>query len=504
MQENTNRAILFNSVVLYGKTIINTVCALFTTRFALQALGIVDYGLYAVLGGIISIISIFNIIMLSTSNRFIAVAIGRGDMDEANKQFNVNLIVHVSIAIFALIIAYPLGDWYIPRYVNYDGPLSNAMMVFVISVLGSIISFVGVPYNGLLMAREKFIVFSLTDVFIHIIKLAVAWLLVYCFEHKLFIYTLTMSLMTATSTIIYIVYCKRHYAQIVKLCFVRDRELYKKVFGFSAWIAVGAVAHVGKTQGAALIVNAFFNTVMNTAMGVASHVAGYITMLAQNVTQPMAPQITKSYASGNTQRTSELLIMSTKYAFMLTLLIGSMFLVAPEWLLGLWLGEVPPFTTVFLVLFVVDQLVQSLNSGIQNIVFASGKISMYQVFSSTLNIISVVLGFLVLRAGADAYYLVVAYIAVSVLRFFALQFVLHHTLHFNNSILWRKSYIPSILTVVLFVPALFIPTSIHPSIRIITSLFYLCLLECFICFDKSERRRLFSFVKGIISQKLSK
>lgn len=498
MQENTNRAILFNSVVLYGKTVITTICALLTTRFALQALGIVDFGLYAVLGGIISFISIFNTIMLSTSNRFIAVAIGKGDMLEANKQFNVNLTVHVGIALLALLVALPIGDWYIPRYVNYDGPLSNAMMVFVVSVLGSIISFVGVPYNGLLMAKEKFIVFSLTDVVLHILKLIVAWLLVNHFEHKLFIYTLTMALMTAASTMVYVVYCRRYYRKVVKVRLIRDRAMYKNVFGFSAWIAVGAVAHIGKTQGAALIVNAFFNTVMNTAMGVASNVNGYISMLAQNVTQPMAPQITKSYAVGNSQRTSALLVMSTKYAFMLTLLVGSLFLIAPEWLLGLWLGEVPPFAAIFLVLFIVDHLVQSLNSGIQNIIFASGKISLYQIFSSILNVLSVVIGYFVLKWGAEAYYLVVAYILVSVLRFFALQFVLHHTLHYDNSLLWRKSYIPSLVTVVLYIPVLFIPDVIHPAIRIVISLIYLCVLEWFLGFDYGERTKLVSFLQSIL------
>ena len=150
MQENTNRAIAYNSLVIYGKMAINTICALLTTRFALQALGVVDFGLYSLLGGIISFVAIFNTIMLSTSNRFIAVAIGKGDTLEINKQFNVNLVVHVSIAILVLLLAYPIGNWYIPRYVNYTGDMSIAMIVYMVSIFGVSLSFVGVPYNGLL------------------------------------------------------------------------------------------------------------------------------------------------------------------------------------------------------------------------------------------------------------------------------------------------------------------------------------------------------------------
>lgn len=496
MQENTNRAIGYNSAILYGKMAITTVCALLTTRFALQALGVVDFGLYAVLGGIISFISIFNTIMLSTSNRFIAVAIGKGDMEEANKQFNVNLVVHVAIAVFALLVAYPVGEWYIPLYVNYDGPLSNAMMVYFVSIIGCVFSFVGVPYNGLLMAKEKFLVFSLADVFVHIVKLIIACLLITHFEHKLLIYTLTMAIMTAATTFIYFAYCSKHFKEIVRLRFVRELGMYKNVFNFSAWVGIGAVSHVAREQGAALVVNGFFNTVMNTAMGVAASINSYVGLFAQNVTQPMAPQITKSYAAGNTQRTEELLIMSTKYSFLLMLLVGSFFLVEPEWLLSLWLGEVPPYATVFLVLFVVNNLVQSLNSGISNYIFASGKIVLYQVLVSTTNILSVVAGYFVLKGGAEAYYLVVAYIVVSIVRFFLIQWALHRTLKFDNRILWRQSYMPSLVVAALFLPCVFLPGLLHPILNLILSFIYLCILEWFFGFDKKERMRFASFMRN--------
>lgn len=500
MQENTNKAIAFNSIIIYGKMAVTTVCALLTTRYALQALGVVDFGLYSVLGGIISLISIFNTIMLSTSNRFIAVAIGKGDIKVVNKQFNVNLTVHVAIALLALLVAFPLGNWYIPRYVNYDGPLSNALMVYYISIIGSIFSFVGVPYNGLLMAKERFIVFSLVDVVCHILKLIVAWILISYFEHKLLIYTITMAFMTAVPTIVYVLYCSKRFPEIVRLKIVRDREMYKNVFGFSAWVTVGAVAHVGKTQGAALVVNLFFNTVMNTAMGIATSVNHYISLFAHGVVQPMQPQITKSYAAGNKQRTDELLIMSTKYSFMLMLLVGSFFLVSPEWLLSLWLGEVPPYATTFLILFVVDGLVQSFNSGISNIIWASGKIGLYQLLTSMLNLLAILVGYFVLRSGVPAYYLTVTYICFSVIRFFAIQWSLHHTLNYDNMILWRNSYFPSLLIVILFLPVFIIPEAIHPLLKLVVSFLYLCILEWFVGLKKNERHHIVSFVKSKINK----
>lgn len=501
MKENTNRAIAYNAIILYTKMIINTVCALLTTRFALQALGVDDFGLFSVLGGIISFIGIFNTIMVSSSNRFIAVAIGKSDEDEVNKQFNVSLLIHIAIALFALIIAIPVGYWYIPRYVNYPGPINNAMMVYIISVVGSILSFVGVPYNGLLMAKEKFSVFSVVDILAHIFKLIIAWLLVSHFNNKLLIYSITMGMVTAIPTLVYYLYCHHHYSKYVTLHFVRDIGMYKRVFSFSSWIAIGAVTQVGKNQGATLLVNAFFNTAMNSAMGVASSINTYVTMFASNVTQPMQPQITKSFVAGNKDRTDELLIMSTKYSFMLTLLVGSFFLVSPEWLLGLWLKEVPEYSSVFLMLFVVDSIVRSVNAGAANIIFASGKLSLFQSLVSLLNVLSIVLAFLMLRAGAPAYSLLIAYIVCSALLFFAVQYSLIYSLHYDTSILWKRSYMPSIITAALFVPALFMPNLFHPLIKTGLAVVYLCLLEWFICLSKNERTKLLGFVKEKMRKK---
>lgn len=498
MKENTNRAIAGNALILYVKMGVNTICALFTTRFALQALGVVDFGLYSVLGGIISLISIFNVIMLSVSNRYIAVAIGKGYSAEINKQFNVNLSIHAAIAFLTLLIAYPIGDWYIHHYINYEGNIQNAVMVFSISIIGSIISFIGVPYNGVLMAKERFIVFSLVDVISHIIRLVVTYLLLSHFEHKLIIYAVTLAAMTALPTLVYIIYCYANYKDIVTLRRVHDKQLYKEVFEFSSWVAIGAVATVARSQGASLIVNAFFNTVMNAAMGIANTINGYIALFAQNLTQPMEPQISKSYAAGNHSRTDELLIMSTKFAFLMTLLVGSVFLVCPEWLLSLWLGNVPPYATIFLVLFIIDNLVQSLNAGIKNIIFACGKIWLFQIVSTMLNLLSITLGYFVLKQGADAYYLIIAYICVSIIRFFLIQWVLYRTLHYDSNNLWRKSYAPSLLVILLFIPVLLIHTTLHPIVQISYSTVYLVILEFFIGLNKFERERFIKFIYNSI------
>ena len=497
MVENTNRAIAINSLVLYVKIAITTVCSIFATRFALQALGNTDFGLYSVLGGIISFIAIFNTIMLSSSNRFIAVAMGRGDEEEVNKQFNVCLAIHVLIAIVTLLLAIPFGEWYVNRYINYNGDMGEAIKVYNISVIGAIVSFIGVPYNGLLMSKEKFIVFSLVDVVASIFKLIISYLLIRLFINKLFVYALTLSILTAVPTLIYWVYCKIKFGNIVKIRLVTEKKRYKDIFNFSAWVSIGAITHVGRNQGAALLVNAFFNTILNTALGLANSINSYISLFAQNITQPMAPQIMKSFACGNMSRVDELLVMSTKFAFLTMFIISVPFLVTPEAIINLWLGSVPPYVVSFTALLIIDNLIQSLNSGISNLIFASGKINLFQLSVSILNIFSIFLAYVALKAGYPAYSLIIAYIVVSVLKFFIMQYVLHKTLKYNNHILIYKSYLPSLLVVVVSFPLFFLRNIMSPFPLLMISMVFVCLVVFFIGLNVKERQYLTSILNKV-------
>ena len=474
---------------------VTTLCSLFTTRFALQALGVDDFGLFSVVGGVISFVAIINTIMLSTTNRFIAVAIGKGNESEVNKIFNVCLVVHIVIAILTAIISFPIGDWYIHRFVNYNGPIENALMVFRLCLAGSIISFVSVPYNGLLMAKERFLVFCSVDIISHLLKLGAAVLLLFFFEQKLIFYASTQAFLTALPVLVYWIYCSRTYPSIVHWHLVKNGNLYKEMFLFSGWIGYGAIATIGKNQGSQLLVNAFFNTAMNAALGVANTINGFITMFSQNITQPMAPQITKSYASGDLNRCSQLLVMSTKFAFLSMLLMSSPFFSDIEWILQIWLGEVPEYACLFAKLLVIDALISTFNAGIANVVFAHGKIAFFQMTVHTSKLISIVVAFLVLKAGAAAHFIFYVYIAFSVINVLFIQIALHKVGGFSFWTLAPDSYIPSLVVTALYVPILVVPMAIHPFLHMVIVLVYLGLIALFIGFKRSERHYLYNAIR---------
>lgn len=495
MKGNTNKLIAFNTLILYVRMVFNAICTLFITRYALKALGVVDFGLFSVLGSIMSLITIFNTIMLSTSNRFISVAIGKGNIADINEQFNVNLVIHVCISILTLSIALPISDWYVLNYINYDGNISNALIVTRLSVIASCVSFIGVPYNGLLVAKEKFIVFCSADVIGHVIKLIVAYLISIMFVEKLIVYAVAIAIITSFPTFVYIAYCKRVYREITKFKFVTNKNRYKEVFTFSSWVAYGAVATVGRQQGAAVLVNMFFSTVMNASLGIANTVCSLVSLVSQNITQPIAPQITKSFAAGDFERCDTLLILSAKVTYISALIVCSPFIIDPNWILGLWLEKVPPYVVVLITLLMIDLLISSFNSGISIIIFASGKIKLYQILINSLRFCTILVAFFILRNGAPVLAMFYTYICFSIIIFVATQWVLHKTLNYDNTILWRKAYLPNLAVTIMFVPYIFLGLSPFPLVRIIVGMFYLCTLIYVFSLSESERASIAGIIK---------
>lgn len=500
MKENTNKTIVYNSIFLYLRLALTTFCSLLTTRFAFKALGIVDYGLFSILGGIISFIAIVNSIMAGTTRRFIAVAIGKKNIEEINEQFNVNLIIQVLAAIIVLIIAIPIGKYYIFNYVNYDGSLSTAYYVFCISLFGSVLSFAGVVYNGLLTAKENFFVFCLVDVMSHVLKLTVALLLVYYFENKLLIYTTTMSILTGGCALIYAIYCNYRYSKITKFKFVKKWRKYKDVLNFAKWNSFGVVACVAKDQGAGIIVNMFFNTVMNAALGIANTINGFILMFTHNAISPISPQLTKSYSAKAIDRTTNLLVVSNKVSYLLMYLITMPFLLETEFILTFWLGEVPPYAVLFIRLLIIERLIDSLNNGIAEIVFANGNISFYQISTNTIRLLSVVIGFFVLKAGYPVYYLFICYIIASLFVVLFKQISLKQIKEIDNKVIINKSYIPSIFITIVTLPVFFIDLGLHPLLNIFFKEIYVIIAIFIIGLSKLEKGYLYKYMKNKIKE----
>lgn len=493
MQENSNRSIAINSIVMYIRLAIVSVCGLLYTRFSLQALGVVDYGMFAVVGGMVALMAISNSIMISVSNRFIAVAVGKGDIEATNRAFNVNLVIHILIAVSVVLLAIPLAHWYITRYVNYAGDMRNVYLVCDISIIASAISFIGVPYNGLQLARERFFVYCSTDVGAALLKLVVTWLLIDHFEHKLLIYALTMAFMTAYPTFIFILYCRHCFPEIVRFRIVRDLNAYWHVLKFSFGVGIGTLMGMIKLQGTQLIINVFFTTTVNSAIAVANVVNQFIQMFANNISKSIAPQIYKSYAADNEDRYTYLVCLASRLTYLVMLMISLPFLLIPETLFDLWLDEIPDGTLTFSRLMIIDILIVSLNSGIVDLIFASGKIYLYQITVNILIAISVLAGFVAVKSGFGGESLFYCYMIFSAVIFFIRPVIMLRVVHFNISSLIKDSYLPVFYVTLLTAPAFLLRCHINAWILIFIAMLWYLAVVWLTGLNKAERHLIINY-----------
>ena len=501
MQENTNKAIAINSLILYVRLVVISISGLLYTRFSLEALGVNDYGLYSVIACIITFISVVNTIMVTTSNRFIAIAIGHHDKQEMCNQFNVNLLIHVVIALLTVVLATPLGHWYILNFVSYDGDMGVVRVVYDVSIISAALSFVGVPYNGLLIARERFLVFCSTDVLMSLFKLLFTYLLINHFENKLIVYSCVMAFMTAFPTFVFWVYCRKVFADITRFVFVRQWAKYSEVLKFSASIGIGAIAMIGKVQGGALIINMFFTTAMNAGLAVANSVNTILMTFANNAQKPISPQIVKSYAVGDMQRSTNLVCLASKTTYLSMFFVSIPFLISPELIFGLWLKSVPPYAVTFTRLLIIDSLIFSINAGVTDFVNATGKIKVYQIVINSLIASAVVVGYLFIRCGMSPEYLFYVYIVFSFIVFLVRPFILTHISQFDVKHLVYSSYVPVLTTTLAFLLVFLIKPYVGQLQCCIVAYTYFSVLVYVFALNQIERRWLNDKV-SIVLQKL--
>lgn len=488
MQENTNKAIAINSLILYVRLVVISISGLLYTRFSLEALGVNDYGLYSVIACIITFISVLNTIMVTTSNRFIAIAIGLHDKQEICNQFNINLLIHIAIALLTIFLATPIGHWYIQNFVSYNGNMGVAKVVYDVSIFSAALSFVGVPYNGLLIARERFLVFCSTDVLMSLFKLFFTYLLINHFENKLIVYSWVMAFMTAFPTFVFWLYCRKAFANTTRFVFVRQWKKYNEVIKFSASIGIGAIAMIGKVQGGALIINMFFTTAMNAGLAVANSVNTILMTFANNAQKPISPQIVKSYAVGDMQRCTNLVCLASKATYLSMFFVSIPFLISPELIFGLWLKSIPAYAVTFTRLLIIDNLIFSINAGVNDFVNATGKIKLYQIVINSLIVSAVIVGYIAIRCGMSPEYLFYVYITFSFIVFLVRPFILTHISQFNVSHLIYSSYIPVLTTTFAFLLVFLIKPYISQLQCCLIAYIFWGILVYVFALNKMERR----------------
>ena len=441
-----NKKIAVNSIIILVRLIVTTIVGLVAVRFVIQALGASDYGLYNVVGGVVALLGIINASMTTSTYRFIAYELGRGDNGDPSQVFNASLLIHFILAIFIVVIGGAIGYWYIVNYLNIsNGNMDGALFVFWISIITTALSTITIPYQGLLVAFENFLFIALADIITRVILLVAIIYLTNINSLHIESYSIVMLVYTLVYSFSFVLYSYRHHIKIVKTRFVRKWQVYKEMLSFTLWTLFGGIGNIGQTQGSAMLVNYFFGTVVNAPFAIANQVKSFINSFSTTLCQAAVPQITKEYSAGNVQQSVNLTCYMSKYTFLLMLLPVFPLFMEMDFVLEIWLKEVPADTSLFCKLTLLEGLIWCFGAGIPTLINATGRIKNYQIVAYTLIFMGLPISLVLYKIGYDAYVICVVYCVLTLLVSFIKLYFIKQLLNVDIKIFFQRSYIRILL-----------------------------------------------------------
>lgn len=374
-----NKRLAKNTLFLYFRMFITLVVGLYTSRVVLNVLGVTDYGIYNVLGGIVAIFATLNSAMASTSSRYITYYLGRGDDNKLKQIFSTVSFVHLAIASIVILACETIGLWFFYHHMAIPTDRVNvAFWLLQFSFAASFLSMINIPYTGLIIAHENMNIYAYISIFDVVIKLLIVFLIQITPVDKLLSYGFLILLVQIMDFLIYRCYCVRKYVESHLMLFF-DMSLFKELASYFGWSIFGNLAMVFNTQGINLLLNVFFGPAVNAARGVAVQVQNIINQFVGNFQVALNPQIVKTYANKEMERMHQLMFASAKYGFLLLFLLSLPVMIEAKYILQLWLGVVPDHTVNFLRIILMSCMVNSLANSSTVAAGATGKIKAYSI-----------------------------------------------------------------------------------------------------------------------------
>jgi O-antigen/teichoic acid export membrane protein len=363
---------------------ITLIIALYTSRIVLKTLGITDYGIYNVVGGVVGMLAFISNSLADASSRYITFAIGKGETDKLSHLFSCIFSIHLIIAIILVIIAETIGLYFVmEKLIIPENRKFAAMFVYQASIITFFIGMISVPYDAIVIAYEHMDAFA----YISIIEVSVRLLIVYFLYiipfDRLIVYSILVLLVQQLLRFIYINYCHRHFPES-HAHWRWDKKLSKKIFSYAGWIVNGNLAVIGYTQGLNILLNLFFGPTVNAARGIAVQVQNAVNQFFASFQTAVSPQITKSYAAGDYAYMHQLIIYSSKFSFYLAWLIVLPLFYETSYILHIWLGDVPKYTQTFVRIMLMLCLCSTLKMPCLTAIHATGDIKKFQLIEGSM------------------------------------------------------------------------------------------------------------------------
>ena len=411
--EHDHKIVVKNTILLYVRMLFMMAISLYTSRVVLSTLGIDDYGIYNVVGGIVVVLSFLNTSMAGATQRFLNVELGKQDGKGLKKVFNTSQYIHFIIAGIVFFLGETLGLWFLNSQMNIDvSRLVAANWVFQCALLSFIITVISVPYNATIIAHEKMSAFAYISIVEAALKLLVVFLLLVFPFDKLIVYAVLMTIVACGIRIIYGFYCSRHFDECKHFAMIPDKGYLRSMLGFSGWTIFGALGTISHNQGIGIIINLFFGVAVNAAQGIANQVINIVNQFVNNFMTALNPQIVKSYAAKDFSGMHSLVTKGSRMGISLVAFFVVPLYYKVPFLLHVWLTEVPEYTVSFIRIVLLTSLSSAYAYPLATSRAATGNIKKYQIVLTTLAWMHLPLAWLFFKLGFEPQSAMYIYLAI--------------------------------------------------------------------------------------------
>ncbi len=495
--------IVKNTLFLYFRMFITMLVSLFTVRVVLKTLGVVDYGVYNVIGGVVTTLAFLTDVLANASQRFFAVEMGRNDTKKLQQTFGLILVAYLLVAVAILVLGETVGLWFVNN--KMDIPVDRqaaAMVVYQFSLLAFLVGMVLSPFNAMIIAHERMNIYAYISILQVFLKLGIVYLLVIIPYDKLVVYALLMLIIRVIISLIYITICRKSFPE-TKFIFKWDKDVFKSIFSYSSWTLLGTLAFIFNTQGLNILFNLFFGPVANAAYAIGNQVKTTINSFAANFFVATRPPMIKSYSEGDYTYTNKLLYFSSKVIFSLLFVMIAPLFVEVEYVLQLWLGNVEDYMPSFVRLMLIWAIVLSVSEPITAIVQAAGKVKIYHGLVDTFTLLTLPLTYFVFKLGLGPQWGFIISITIFIIAHVMRLFVLRSFHVFSIREYTIKYILPCLLTVAVTVGGVyaFRVLSSNSLLTILVAIIMATASIWFIVFSKDEKNYILNIIKKKIIKK---
>ena len=505
-----NKRIAKNTLLLYFRMLLMMAIGLYTSRVILDKLGEVDFGIYNVVGGFVTMFSIISGAMTTATQRFLSFEIGKGNKGNVKDIFSTMLIIHIFLGVIILLVGETVGTWFLNNYMNFPpNRYEAANWVFQFSLLVFILNVINVPYNGALIAYEKMSAFAYFSIIDAVLKLAICYIIVMTPFDRLIVYAVLMALVQTVIILTYYLYCKRTFPECHFSCKF-NQQYGKAIVTFVGWNLIGSLSGVAKEQGVNVVLNMFFGPAVNAARGIAYQVLSKLNGFVSNFQMAMNPQIIKNYAVGEREAMYKLVFRGAKLSYLLLLMLSLPVVIEAPLILGVWLKEVPAYTVIFLRLAILTALLNTLSNPLIVSMHASGKVRDYQIVVGTISLLTLPIVYAAFKYGAEPYYAMIIAFAVELICHIARLYMLVRSIGFP-----MLEYLRNVTLMVFIITLL---SLIFPLIAYsligneVIRFFSVCIISIistiflgfYIAFSKNERVKIRRKVSDVVKNRFNK